>query len=119
MLASTLFALSDAGYTSSQQLRDDGDRPVPSVIMGILFTETALEISGHVYQIMIETEQALAGLFTRRLGYSEGSSSRRSSHRPSWRRGGSPCTGSPTWWLPESTHLHQMRLGRRHLPLTP
>ncbi|HEX3564456.1 MAG TPA: TetR/AcrR family transcriptional regulator [Acidimicrobiales bacterium] len=73
MLASTLFALTDAGYTSSQQLRDDGGRPLPSVIMGILFAESALEISGRVYQIMIETEQALAGLFTRRLEYPEGS----------------------------------------------
>src|SRR5665213_2051554 len=73
MLAATLFALSDAGYTSSQQLRDDGGRPLPSVIMGILFAETALEISGRVYQIMIETEQSLAALFARRLEYPEGS----------------------------------------------
>jgi hypothetical protein len=41
--------------------------------MGILFTETALEIAGRVYQIMIETEQTLASLFTRRLGYRDGS----------------------------------------------
>jgi len=73
MLAATLFALSDAGYTSSQQLRDDDGRPLPSVVMGILFSETALEIAGRVYQIMIETEQELAKLFTRRLGYPEGS----------------------------------------------
>lgn len=73
MLAATLFALSDTGYTSSQQLRDDGGRPLPSVVMGILFNESALEIAGRVYQIMIETEQALAGLFTRRLGYPEAS----------------------------------------------
>ena len=73
MLAATLLALSDAGYTSSQQLRDDGGRPLPSVIMGILFAETALEISGRVYQIMIETEQSLAALFARRLEYPEGS----------------------------------------------
>jgi len=73
MLAATLFALSDAGYTSSQQLRDEAGRPLPSVIMGILFTETSLELAGRIYQIMIETEQVLAGVFTRRLGYADGS----------------------------------------------
>jgi AcrR family transcriptional regulator len=73
MLAAALHQLSDAGYTSSQQLRDDGGRPLPSVIMGILFTESALEISGRVYQIMIETEQALAALFAGRLDYPVGS----------------------------------------------
>jgi AcrR family transcriptional regulator len=73
MLAAALRQLSDAGYTSSQRLRDDSGKPLPSVIMGILFTESALEISGRVYQIMIETEQALATLFTGRLGYPAGS----------------------------------------------
>jgi AcrR family transcriptional regulator len=73
MLAATLRQLSDAGYTSSQQLPDDRGRPLPSVIMGILFTESALEISGRVYQIMIETEEALARFFAGRLGYPAGS----------------------------------------------
>ncbi|HXA34265.1 MAG TPA: TetR/AcrR family transcriptional regulator [Acidimicrobiales bacterium] len=73
MLAATLFALSDAGYTSSQRLRDETGRALPSVVMGILFTETSLELAGRIYQIMIETEQALAGLFTRRMGYADGS----------------------------------------------
>jgi AcrR family transcriptional regulator len=73
MLAATLFALSDAGYTSSQQLRDEAGRPLPSVIMGILFTESSLEIAGRVYQIMIETEQELANFFTQRLDYPTGS----------------------------------------------
>jgi AcrR family transcriptional regulator len=73
MLAATLFALSDAGYTSSQQLRDEAGRALPSVVMGTLFTETSLELAGRIYQIMIETEQTLAGLFTRRMGYADGS----------------------------------------------
>jgi AcrR family transcriptional regulator len=73
MLAVTLRGLSDAGYTSSQQLRDTTGKPLPSVVMGILFSETALEISGRVYQIIIEAEQTLASLFTGRLGYPDGS----------------------------------------------
>jgi len=73
MLAATLHALSDAGYASGQALRDTDGRPLPSVVMGILFTETALEIAGRVYQIMVETEQALARFFSRRLGYPDGS----------------------------------------------
>ncbi|HWF20584.1 MAG TPA: hypothetical protein VG226_00445, partial [Acidimicrobiales bacterium] len=73
MLAVTLHALSDAGYTSSQQLRDTTGRPLPSVVMGILFSETALEISGRIYQILVEAEQTLASFFTERLGYPHGS----------------------------------------------
>jgi AcrR family transcriptional regulator len=73
MLAVTLHALSDAGYTSSQQLRDPTGRALPSVIMGILFSETALKIAGRVYQILIEAEQTLASFFNERLGYPAGS----------------------------------------------
>jgi AcrR family transcriptional regulator len=73
MLRAALDALGEQGYTSGQALRDPSGRAVPSVVMGILFTETALEISGRVYQIMIETEQAISTLFERRLGYPPGS----------------------------------------------
>ena len=73
MLAATLGVLADQGYTSGQRLRDESGQPVPSVVMGILFTEDSQEIAGRLYQIMIETEQALSALFERRLGYPPGS----------------------------------------------
>ncbi len=73
MLAATLRALGDQGYQSAEQLRDDAGRPVPSVVMGIIFTEDSQAIAGRVYQIMIETEQFLSTLFGRRLGYPPGS----------------------------------------------
>jgi AcrR family transcriptional regulator len=73
MLAATLRALGDQGYQSGEQLRDDAGRPVPSVVMGILFTEDSQAIAGRVYQIMIETEQFLSTLFGWRLGYPPGS----------------------------------------------
>jgi hypothetical protein len=73
MLAATLHELSDAGYRSSQRLRADDGRRLPSVIIGILFTETAPEISGLIYQMLIEAEQEVATFFGRRLGYPVGS----------------------------------------------
>ena len=57
MLAATLRELGAQGYTSGQALRDEAGRPVPSVVMGILFSEDSLEVAGRVYQIMIEAEQ--------------------------------------------------------------
>ena len=73
MLVATLGALGDQGYTSGQALRDEAGRPVPSVVMGILFTEDSLEIAGRIYQIMVEAEQRLSAVFTERLGYPAGS----------------------------------------------
>lgn len=73
MLAATLGELGEQGYTSGQALRDEAGRPVPSVVMGILFTEDSLEIAGRVYQIMIEAEQRLSAIFGERLGYPAGS----------------------------------------------
>lgn len=73
MLAATLGSLGEQGYTSGQRLRNASGQPVPSVVMGILFSETALEISGRVYQIIVETEQKLARFFGQRLGYPPGS----------------------------------------------
>jgi AcrR family transcriptional regulator len=73
MLAATLRALGDQGYQSGERLRDDAGRAVPSVVMGILFTEDSQAIAGRVYQIMIEAEQALSTLFGWRLGYPPGS----------------------------------------------
>jgi AcrR family transcriptional regulator len=73
MLAATLHQLSDAGYRSSQELHAEDGRRLPSVIIGILFTETAPEISGLIYQMLIEAEQEVASFFGRRLGYPVGS----------------------------------------------
>jgi AcrR family transcriptional regulator len=73
MLAAALQTLGDQGYTSGQRLRDDAGRPVPSVVMGVLFTEDSQGIAGRVYQVVIEAEQALSALFGRRLGYPPGS----------------------------------------------
>jgi AcrR family transcriptional regulator len=73
MLAAALKSLSEQGYTSSRRLRDASGQPVPSVVMGILYSESSIEIAGRVYQIMIETEQALTAFFTRRLAYPDAS----------------------------------------------
>jgi AcrR family transcriptional regulator len=73
MLAATLDHLSDAGYTSSRQLRDTAGIPVPSVVMGMLFSETALEIAGRAYQIQIQAEKRLVEILSARLGYPNGS----------------------------------------------
>jgi AcrR family transcriptional regulator len=73
MLASALRSLGDQGYTSGRALRDAEGRPLPSVVMGILYADRSLEIAGRVYQITVETERALAALFERRLGYPVGS----------------------------------------------
>jgi AcrR family transcriptional regulator len=73
MLSAVLHTLGNSRYANGPQLRYPDGRPPPPVVMQILFTETALEISGRVYEILIEAEQTLAGVFTRRLAYPEGS----------------------------------------------
>ena len=111
MLAATLRALSDQGYTSGQRLRDEAGRPVPSVVMGILFTEDSQAIAGRVYQIMIETEQALSALFARRLSYPPGAIEAQiiaSAFVAAWRW---PSTASPTWSPPASIRRRRTRSG--------
>jgi AcrR family transcriptional regulator len=73
MLSAVLHTLGDGQYANRPQLRYPDGRPLPPVVMQILFNETALEISGRVYEILIEAEQTLASLFTRRLRYPDGS----------------------------------------------
>jgi AcrR family transcriptional regulator len=73
MLRESLRALGELGYRSGQRLRDADGRPVPTITIGLLLTETSADIAGRVYQAIVAFQDSMTRELGRRMGRPAGS----------------------------------------------
>ncbi len=72
MYAGALETLRRQGFVTSERLRDESGAPFPPLAVGVLLAETAPEVAGRVYQLLVETQARMTELFRQRLDYPAG-----------------------------------------------
>jgi AcrR family transcriptional regulator len=72
MLIGVARTLQARGYLTSERLRDADGRPYPPIGVAVVLSETEPEVAGRMHQVIVASQNRMAALFRRRLGYPEG-----------------------------------------------